>query len=241
MYGTKPEGDSGSYGSIGSPVGGPECSSDYDGLQAQCDQAMHQLQLLKVKHSDTIIRFVFCLSALAFPKFFFYHLLFYHMFLIFFILCPNSRFSFMFETLSCLFLIDARIKNNIHIKIYIYRCKHTMKELEYYRAQHIAVMNQLEATSQDSSTLRAKYSDLVNDKQRLERDVQTLQQELSELQRIQNQEVLVSDAAGNDTMNQHYLSALRKYEAIKDEYDSLRKRYDDLIATHSAAVNKVTY
>ncbi|XP_011334481.1 disks large homolog 5 isoform X8 [Ooceraea biroi] len=168
------EGDSGSYGSVGSPVGGPECRSDYDGLQAQCDQAMHQLQLLRVKHSDTIRR-----------------------------------------------------------------CEHTMKELEYYRAQHIAVMSQLEATSQESSALRAKYSDLVNDKQRLERDVQTLQQELSELQRLQNQEVLVSDAASNDTMNQHYLSALRKYEAIKDEYDSLRKRYDDLISTHSAAVNKL--
>ncbi|EZA57168.1 Disks large-like protein [Ooceraea biroi] len=165
------EGDSGSYGSVGSPVGGPECRSDYDGLQAQCDQAMHQLQLLRVKHSDTIRR-----------------------------------------------------------------CEHTMKELEYYRAQHIAVMSQLEATSQESSALRAKYSDLVNDKQRLERDVQTLQQELSELQRLQNQEVLVSDAASNDTMNQHYLSALRKYEAIKDEYDSLRKRYDDLISTHSAAL-----
>lgn len=115
-----------------------------------------------------------------------------------------------------------------------------MKELEYYRGQHIAVMNQLEATSQESSALRAKYSDLANDKQRLDREVQTLQKELSELQRIQNQDVLVSDAAGNDPMNQHYLSALRKYEAVKDEYDSLRKRYDDLIASHSSAVNKAS-
>ncbi|XP_025995643.1 disks large homolog 5 isoform X2 [Solenopsis invicta] len=168
------EGDSGSYGSVGSPVGGPECRSDYDGLQAQCDQAMHQLQLLRHKHSDTIRR-----------------------------------------------------------------CEITMKELEYYRGQHIAVMNQLEATSQESSSLRAKYGDLANDKQRLDREVQSLQKELSELQRMQNQEVLVTDAAGNDAMNQHYLSALRKYEAVKDEYDSLRKRYDDLIASHSSAVNKL--
>lgn len=115
-----------------------------------------------------------------------------------------------------------------------------MKELEYYRGQHIAVMNQLEATSQESSALRAKYSDLANDKQRLDREVQTLQKELSELQRIQNQDVLVADAASNDAMNQHYLSALRKYEAVKDEYDSLRKRYDDLIASHSSAVNKAS-
>ncbi|EFN86554.1 Disks large-like protein 5 [Harpegnathos saltator] len=116
----------------------------------------------------------------------------------------------------------------------IRRCEHTMKELEYYRGQHIAVMNQLEAASQESSALRGKYGDLANDKQRLDREVQTLQKELSEL-RIQNQEVLVSDAAGND-MNQHYPPALRKYDAVKDEYDSLRKRYDDLIASHSSAL-----
>lgn len=61
----KPEGDSGSYGSVGSPVGGPECRSDYDGLQAQCDQAMHQLQLLRHKHSDTIRRFVLILFYLC--------------------------------------------------------------------------------------------------------------------------------------------------------------------------------
>ncbi|XP_012134885.1 MAGUK family member discs large 5 isoform X4 [Megachile rotundata] len=167
------ERDSGSYGSVGSPVGGPECHSDYDGLQAQCDQAMHQLQLLRHKHSDTIRR-----------------------------------------------------------------CEHTMKELEYYRGQHIAVMNQLEATSQESSALRGKYGDLVNDKQRLDREVQALQKEVSDL-RCQNQEVLVSDASNSDTMNQHYLSALRKYDAVKDEYDALRKRYDDLISSHSSAVNKL--
>ncbi|XP_034934539.1 disks large homolog 5 isoform X6 [Chelonus insularis] len=167
------EGDSGGYGSVGSPVGGPECRSDYDGLQAQCDQAMHQLQLLRHKHSDTIRR-----------------------------------------------------------------CEHTMKELEYYRGQHIAAMNQLEATSQESSALRGKYGDLVNDKQRLDREVQALQKEVSEL-RCQNQEVLVADPSNSDAINQHYLSALRKYETIKDEYDSLRKRYDDLISTHSSAVNKL--
>ncbi|XP_066588416.1 disks large homolog 5 isoform X4 [Prorops nasuta] len=167
------ERDSGGYGSVGSPVSGPECRSDYDGLQAQCDQAMHQLQLLRHKHSDTIRR-----------------------------------------------------------------CEHTMKELEYYRGQHIAVMNQLEATSQESSALRGKYGDLVNDKQRLDREVQALQKEVTEL-RCQNQEVLVSDTGNSDAMNQHYLSALRKYEAVKDEYDSLRKRYDDLISSHSSAVNKL--
>jgi hypothetical protein len=31
----------------------------------------------------------------------------------------------------------------------------------------------------------------------------------------------------------------QKYEAMKEDYDSLRKRYADLHATHSATVNKL--
>lgn len=51
------------------------------------------------------------------------------------------------------------------------RCEHTMKDLEYYRGQHHAAMTQLEATAQETSTLRAKYGDIAADKQRLERDL----------------------------------------------------------------------
>lgn len=115
-----------------------------------------------------------------------------------------------------------------------------MKELEYYRGQHIAAMNQLEATSQESSALRGKYQDLVNDKQRLDREVQSLQKEVSEL-RCQNQELLLTDPNNSDAMNQRYMSALRKYDNVKSEYDTLRKHYDDLITQHTSAVNKVRF
>ena len=63
----------------------------------------------------------------------------------------------------------------------IRRCDHTMKELEYYRGQHRAAMSQLEAATAESSTLRAKYSEIAAEKLRLERDMQTLQMELGEL------------------------------------------------------------
>lgn len=111
-------------------------------------------------------------------------------------------------------------------KNWIHRCEHNMKELDYYRNQHIAAMSQSESGNvQDSAALRGKYGDLVNEKS-LQKD----------------QEVLVNDPSSNaaDAMNQHYMSALRKYEAIKDEYDALRKRYDDLISSHSSTVNKVS-
>ncbi|OXU31832.1 hypothetical protein TSAR_008281 [Trichomalopsis sarcophagae] len=110
-----------------------------------------------------------------------------------------------------------------------------MKELEYYRSQHIAAMSQAESTSVQEL---GKYGDLLTDNQRLDREVQALQKELSEV-RMQNQDAHGADGGNSDAMNQHYLSALRKYDAIKDEYETLRKRYDDVITSHSSAVNKL--
>jgi len=53
------------------------------------------------------------------------------------------------------------------------------------------------------------------------------------------QDAIISESGTSDALNQHYINALRKYEAVKDEYDSLRKRYDDLISSHTSAVNKL--
>lgn len=55
------------------------------------------------------------------------------------------------------------------------------QELDYYRGQHKAAMNQLEASAQESAALRTKYADIVNEKQRLEREIQSLRSEINEL------------------------------------------------------------
>lgn len=49
-----------------------------------------------------------------------------------------------------------------------------MNEKEYYRTQHRAAISQLEATAEESSTLRTKYSELVADKQRMDREISEL-------------------------------------------------------------------
>lgn len=49
-----------------------------------------------------------------------------------------------------------------------------MKEKEYYRSQHHAAMSQLEAAAEESSALRTKYSELVSDKVRLDREISEL-------------------------------------------------------------------
>uniref|UniRef100_A0A2A4J3E8 Disks large homolog 5 n=1 Tax=Heliothis virescens TaxID=7102 RepID=A0A2A4J3E8_HELVI len=102
------------------------------------------------------------------------------------------------------------------------RCEHVMKELEYFRGQHRAAMNQLEVSAQEASSLRGKYGDLLNDNQRLEREVQHLQQS--------------SNPEGSSDALVH---TLRKYEVLKEELDCFQKRYDDLIETHNTTLEKL--
>ncbi|CAH2044282.1 unnamed protein product, partial [Iphiclides podalirius] len=102
------------------------------------------------------------------------------------------------------------------------RCEHVMKELEYFRGQHRAAMNQLEVSAQEASSLRGKYGDLLNDNQRLEREVQRLQQS--------------SNPEGSSDALVH---TLRKYESLKEEFDCFQKRYDDLIENHNATLEKL--
>ncbi|XP_018325504.1 disks large homolog 5 [Agrilus planipennis] len=114
------------------------------------------------------------------------------------------------------------------------RCDHAMKELDYYRSQHRAAMNQLEVSSQDSATLRTKYGDVLSENQRLEQDVQSLRTELSELHR--QQEVLVSENGNTESL---YMLSRRNDSVVRDDCDTLRKRYDELLASHSQAITKL--
>ncbi|XP_059054689.1 disks large homolog 5 [Achroia grisella] len=102
------------------------------------------------------------------------------------------------------------------------RCEHVMKELEYVRGQHRAAMNQLEVSAQEASSLRGKCNDLLSDKQRLEREVQHLQQN--------------STAEGSPDAMVH---TLRKYETLKDEFECYRKMYEDLIEKHNTTFEKL--
>lgn len=119
------------------------------------------------------------------------------------------------------------------------QCDHTSKELDYYRNQHRAAMNQLEASAQESSALRVKYGELAAEKQRLEREIQNLHQDVSVLQSQEQQEIINNDTNTTDPVNQHYVTISRKFESLKDEYDTLRKRHDDVLTSHTAAVNKI--
>lgn len=45
----------------------------------------------------------------------------------------------------------------------------------------------------------------------------------------------------SESLSLMYGTLLRNYEAVKDDYTLVRRRYDDLVASHSAAVAKLEH
>lgn len=86
-------------------------------------------------------------------------------------------------------------------------------------------MNQLEVSTQDSAALRTKYGEVVTENQRLEQDNQSLRRQ---------QEAMISEN-GNPSDSLYLLG--RRNE--RDDCETLRKRYDELLASHSQAITKL--
>ena len=54
------------------------------------------------------------------------------------------------------------------------------------------------------------------------------------------QDLLNSESGGpSDSLSIMYGTLLRNFESTKDDYAVMRRRYDDLVAAHAAAVSKL--
>ncbi|XP_063844799.1 disks large homolog 5-like isoform X5 [Scylla paramamosain] len=139
--------------------------------------------------------------------------------------------------------VQGLLKQNMEITR---KYENTLKDVDYYRKQERAAYTALQ-------NLRMQYEEVVAEKQKLEREVTSLQtimeddrKEIADLRRqqqkvrfpLKRQEAITQEGSG-EAINQLYMTTMRKYEAIKDEYDSIRKRYSDLVASHSNNISKL--
>ena len=53
--------------------------------------------------------------------------------------------------------------------------------------------------------------------------------------------MLNAEGGPGESLGMMYGTLLRSYEAVKEDYSLIRKRYDDLVSSHSAAVNKLEH
>ena len=111
------------------------------------------------------------------------------------------------------------------------KCEQTMKDAEYYHAE--------------AESMRSRYNEIVIEKQRLEQEVNSLRmfvdEERKEMADLRRQQQEVLSAEGGESLSLMYSQLLQNYENVKDDFSMLRKRYDDLVASHSAAVSKLEH
>ncbi|ERL84448.1 disks large homolog 5 [Dendroctonus ponderosae] len=105
------------------------------------------------------------------------------------------------------------------------RCDH---DIDYYREQHRAVMNQLEVSSQDSASLRNKYTELVTENKQLRDENQRLLKELTE-----------HNGNASEALFMSHTQALSKLEVAQDENARLHKQCEVLGQERGAAQRDV--
>ncbi|ROT73193.1 putative discs large protein [Penaeus vannamei] len=147
---------------------------------------------------------------------------------------PRDYESIKLQCEKAMAEVQGLLKQNVDLTRKYENC---MKEVDYYKKQERAAYTALQ-------NLRMQYEEVVAEKQKLEREVTSLQtimeddrKEIADLRR-QQQEAMSQEGSG-EAINQLYMTTMRKYEAIKDEYDSIRKRYSDLVASHSNNISKL--
>ena len=126
----------------------------------------------------------------------------------------------------------------------IKKCDQAVKEADMFRNKYKLTKDNIDQSASELHSIKAQYNALLADKQRLDQEVLDLQKvreedrlDIEEL-RKQHREV-ISESGSSEALNKLYDTALDKYKAVKQEYDNLRTRYADLLASHNVTVSKL--
>lgn len=100
------------------------------------------------------------------------------------------------------------------------RMEHIMEQLEFYREQYMAAMNQVEQSAQEGTSLRTKYTDLSNENVRLQQRNHHLEKKLSRF--VES----MKDNSVKENGNSQTCAFVEQYNDLKKKYDMTRVEYD---------------
>jgi len=125
------------------------------------------------------------------------------------------------------------------------KCEQAVKEADLHRHNYKMVRDKLEQQQTETLLLKSQYSELLADKQRLQQEVGDLQKlhdedkrEMADLRQKQRQAMNESSFGSSEWIDM-FDTAVGKYEAAKQDYDTMRKMYADATSRLSASTSKV--
>ncbi|XP_053720448.1 disks large homolog 5-like isoform X1 [Synchiropus splendidus] len=160
---------------------------------------------------------------------------------------PNTKAGHDYERLKlqCMkAMADLQSLQNQHSST-LKRCEEAVKKADFYHtlhsrllSEHTQVKEELEAIRQDNIQLvkeRNHVKQACDDLRRLHDDDQ---REVADM-RMLHQQVLREGSS--DALNKLYDTAVDKLEAMKSDYEGLRKRYNEKTANHNADLSRLDH
>lgn len=102
------------------------------------------------------------------------------------------------------------------------RMEHIREQLEFYREQYMAAMNQVEQSAQEGTSLRTKYTDLSNENVRLQQRNLNLEKKLSRF--VES----MKDNSVKENGNSQTVAFVEQYNELKKKYDLTRVEFDKI-------------
>ncbi|XP_053163471.1 disks large homolog 5 isoform X6 [Hemicordylus capensis] len=138
---------------------------------------------------------------------------------------------------------DLQSLQNQHTKT-LKRCEEAAKEADFYHTLHSRLLSDQSQLKEDMDTLKRKNSQLVREHNHLQQSCEEMkrlhdedQKEITDL-RNQQQQVMKQNGS-SEILNKLYDTAMDKLEGVKKDYDALRKRYNEKIASHNTDLSRL--
>ncbi|XP_054688287.1 disks large homolog 5 isoform X5 [Grus americana] len=138
---------------------------------------------------------------------------------------------------------DLQSLQNQHTKT-LKRCEEAAKEADFYHTLHSRLLSDQSQLKEDMDTLKRKNTQLVREHNHLQQSCEEMkrlhdedQKEITDL-RSQQQQVMKQNGS-SEILNKLYDTAMDKLEGVKKDYDALRKRYNEKIASHNTDLSRL--
>uniref|UniRef100_A0A3B4YEX4 Discs large MAGUK scaffold protein 5 n=1 Tax=Seriola lalandi dorsalis TaxID=1841481 RepID=A0A3B4YEX4_SERLL len=158
---------------------------------------------------------------------------------------PNSKAGHDYERLKlqCMkAMADLQSLQNQHSTT-LKRCEEAVKKADFYHtlhsrlvSEHAQLKDELEAVRQDNIQLVREHNHVKQTCEELRRLHDDDQREVADMRMLHQQ---VMREGSSDVLNKLYDTAMDKLEAMKSDYETLRKRYNEKTASHNADMSRL--
>ncbi|CAM9204765.1 unnamed protein product, partial [Lampetra planeri] len=158
---------------------------------------------------------------------------------------PNSTAGHDYERLKlqCMkAMADLQSLQNQHSST-LKRCEEAVKKADFYHtlhcrmaSEHAQMKEELQAVRQDNVQLVREHNHVKQACEELRRLHDEDQREVTDMRMLHQQ---VMREGSSDALNKLYDTAIDKLEATKNEYESLRKLYNEKTAGHNADLSRL--